>query len=345
MREHSRIIRLKATRRSNGRIAWRLGGASQSPQRLRMWSPVRLPVACSICRFPYMTSPMKVGDERITCFVSSTADDDRNAVMNAISEMGVAVRSDLDVVSGVSWAASLNEGLRQATFVCVVLGDRPVSAAVMYEAGVAVGMGRPLVVVGKLDADTSLAQLSDAPVIRYKSDDDTTLREGLRAYIDLLQQAVASPSATQKPVTTKSWSRLAPAQKKGSELERAVAASLETSGALVALDPAIGDAGVDMTASFPVLGAALNPVLIEVKTTIRGADNRALDQLRKAMRRHGARFGMLVTRDKRSLKRVVEGSTAILVVSVAELETLSAPRIEQELIRLRNELFHGASSE
>jgi hypothetical protein len=32
------------------------------------------------CRLLHMTSPMKVGNERITCFVSSSADDDRKAV-------------------------------------------------------------------------------------------------------------------------------------------------------------------------------------------------------------------------------------------------------------------------
>lgn len=286
---------------------------------------------------------MNVGADRITCFISSSSNEDRSAVVRALSEMGVAVTSDLEVTAAGSWASSLTENLRRATFVCVIVADRVVGAAIMYEAGVAVGMGRPLVVVEKTGADSSLAQLSDAPVIRYKSDDDTTLLEGLQAYVGLISQSGTVPTAAPKPVSAKSWSRKGgQVEAVGDSLERFVASALEASGALVAIDPALGDAHVDMTASFPVLGVALNPVLIEVKATSRGPDSRALRNLREAMERHGARLGILVTKYERPLRRIVEASTAILAISASELEGLSVKALEQELVRMRNEIFHGA---
>src|ERR1700722_5550296 len=141
-------------------------------------------------------------DRRKTCFLSGSASARITAeVRSVLDELGVTVRISEDIAQGGNIASSIIEAVLSADFVCIVLSTRKPPLAVMYEAGVAAGSFRPLVViVNSRFADEIPVQLISAPIIRYVPGSIWLLRENLSAYVEQVQ-----PIAAQ---LTENWSNL-----------------------------------------------------------------------------------------------------------------------------------------
>src|ERR1700691_1389731 len=98
-----------------------------------------------------------VRDRRKVCFLSGnftriiTAD-----VHRALTSLDVAVRTTDDINSGSNMSEGILDALASADFVCIVIPDRKPSLTAMYEAGLATGMRRPLLVVVRAEAAANL---------------------------------------------------------------------------------------------------------------------------------------------------------------------------------------------
>src|SRR5262249_55188136 len=77
-------------------------------------------------------------------------------------------------------------------FVCIVLSPDTASPALWYEAGIATGSSRPLLVVAGDEAVRQMPfNLFSAPLIRYREDAIALLQDNLRAYVRNVQPIAA----------------------------------------------------------------------------------------------------------------------------------------------------------
>ena len=201
------------------------------------------------------------------------------------------------------------------------------------------------------NAESILADLTDAPVIRFSMGNEASLHSGLEAYISAVQ-----PIANQLKMN---WDDLAaeslqPRQVgkvpvKGTLLERRVGERLLRAGAFVDTNVVVEDGvTVDGLATFPTLGNPLNPVVLELKARrqvpVDLIIQQDLEQLRKSMKKIDARLGILVY-DKapppKLAKSVIEDRRGILITSVDELELWSDQEIVATLTKLRNRIVHA----
>ncbi|MGW4330535.1 hypothetical protein ACWEKR_32180 [Nocardia sp. NPDC004573] len=265
------------------------------------------------------------------------------SVRRTLGQLHVDLTTSLDVPGGTSLSGSLSQAVLSADFVCVVLGAETPSPTVMYEAGIAVGARRPLVVVTSIEADQAVAQTIDAPIIRYRTADDSAIHEGLSAYVSNIQPLAAELKVNWDVLSTETVSSPIRPHLEGSRLERTIAAWLEQSGAaVVAIHPVQRGFEADMVATFPALGDAFSQVVVEVKsgdrTSWTGFD---LDKLRNTLNMFGSRIGILVSPDISLNRSTIEGGKAVLAVSMDELDQwVQSGQLARRLTRLRNELVH-----
>lgn len=139
----------------------------------------------------------------LTCFLSSSFADSDSARMihEILASLNVRVRTSEDLPLGSDIAASIVDEILSADFVCIVLAGGADSPTVWYEAGIAAGSRRPLLVVGESKAIDKLSfNPFSTPIIRYRRDSIQALRDSLTAYVRQVQ-----PIAAQLKI---SWDRV-----------------------------------------------------------------------------------------------------------------------------------------
>jgi hypothetical protein len=215
----------------------------------------------------------------------------------------------------------------------------------MYEAGVAAGSFRPLVVVADSEvADELPAQLISAPIIRYMPEAKQILSENLGAYVRQVQ-----PIAAQ---LTLNWSSLFQASADiqtgeftfdESKLSGRVALRLANAGALVSIEPELpGHSRPDIVATFPTLGSEFNPIVVEAKSFSTIDSEADIHQIRDLLRAAKARLGMIVYgQSQRKPRTETYGTSGILLVSLDDLFRWDNKRLIEEITRLRNRVVHS----
>jgi hypothetical protein len=281
------------------------------------------------------------------CFLSYAMSDQLVAddVYAALTEMGVNVRTPADLQAGSDLGASISQAVLSAAFVCIVLSDMPPLPAVMFEAGIAVGSRRPLIIVATPEGANQIpVDLLSAPIIRHQPGSSDQLRASFEAYLTSVYPIAAK--------LTINWDVLVEGEQRPPEelgtistersLTRQISAHLEQVGALVSVDRRVSGGRIDLTATFPTLGDGFNPVLIEVKR--RASDARSgLQQMRRYLSVTGSRLGMVLYGSGHiDPQTYVESGTGIILASIDEFTGRDGNSMVRELIKLRNQVVHSA---
>jgi hypothetical protein len=300
-----------------------------------------------------VTGPAKQSS-LLTCFVSAASQTDSAPVVAALQLAGVQVQTTNDIPLGEDVSSALSSSVLAVDFVCVVVDSKALSPTVAFEAGVAAGSRRPIIVAvqGNLDGLDS-GPLASLPRITYSDQDSTgltNLNETMAAYVRNVQ-----PIASQLQIRWSDWiggdaftRGVMNSVIRASGFERRVAERLQQAGAVVNTEVR----NVDIVATFPMLGTK-NIIAVEVKSRRlhrKVSQRQELESLYAAMLESGTILGLLVysndeveTRidfDADSLFPAVFGG--ILVTSVRQLLEWSDDELMRELTQLRNFVIHGS---
>ncbi|MFI8186488.1 hypothetical protein ACIF70_39270 [Actinacidiphila glaucinigra] len=284
-------------------------------------------------------------------FVSAPAYTDLRPLLTELRQRGVRpyVLSDVAPL-GASIGQSLRQAIEQAEVVLVVLGSPAKSQGVLFEAGVAVGMGKRVIVVADVDEETP-ADLAGLLTIRARPDN-------LEAITFALDQAEGRPAAGSAAPAKAGHALgnvrvdelLALLGKASPRLERTMVdvlrTALEASGAVTVEYPDRDTAPLlDLGVWSDDLDAiALNPLLIEVKRTLSpGAGSQTLHLLQSST----MRAALLVyldlppsqTATRKALKEVTFPVLAISLETL--LERMRTSSFAEVVRDLRNRAVHG----
>jgi hypothetical protein len=287
-------------------------------------------------------SDVKRGD---SVLVLDRADRDRPALEQAFKAVGLQPMRVVDLPAGQPLADQLSHTLRAVAFVLVVVDDDPIPSSVMFEAGLARGVGVPVAVLDGRDPDRrgvddlALDTLQPGPRLYARLTDPVGLAEQLAAYIEpgQFQLPRVGGQAVPRPP---SGSTQAPPASYGSEAERQTAEALTRLGAAVFPDRAGSLSAPDLVARFPHLDPSMNPVLVEVKGR-RAQLGLARDQLAEALARGHTHLGLLVTlaTSPPRCDRVAPGRV-VAQISLSLLEE-TPERLIKLLSEARNLAVHG----
>jgi hypothetical protein len=272
------------------------------------------------------------------CFVSVRAGADLRTLRTVLEGMGVQVWAAEALPVGGSIPESLSTAIATVDFVLVVIDGPQVAPAVMFEAGAAFGAGRPVLVLEAAEkaVSPSVSSLLAAPRISAALDDEEALKYQLRGYLEnvlpsaILRQPPVEPvDVVEVPV--------AAGPSVGLDSTERTKIALEKTGAIVT---SMGGTRYvpDLAVSWPQL-TPFDPLLVEISGR-KARLSKKKEQLLAAMTSRGTRLGLIVTLDEHPIREDVRPGTAILVVSLRQLE-LSPSQVFRRILTLRNRLVHG----
>lgn len=295
-----------------------------------------------------------MANDRIkTCFISAPASADVRPISETLRNRGVQVLGLSESSAEASWQASLAASIARADLIIGVITHQDISNTI-FEIGVAVGYGKPLLIFAPAKGVALPASLQSFQVVR------TSLQN--REAIDFaLDQVLASPSVPSrldrstkpssagKTIETGFYrNRLSQLMQDGQfrELESLVATVLRESSAEIVAEATSPDRGIDLVVWSDDLQSYVdNPFPIEVKARLRSRDDvkRALGQTAKAAETIGSRWSMLLYGEGPSQDdRVWRSNPFVLTLKIddlfARLERVTFPEIVRSL---RNRRVHG----
>jgi hypothetical protein len=235
--------------------------------------------------------------DNLTCFlVKSGSDDFANLVRDLLATKNVDCISISNLTEIGSSLASLLSIMKQCSFVCAILPDSPPSTNIIFEAGLAVGLGKPVLVFerGVVDLPSDLKSVSVARVDNSSVEViEPIIASFLRTLpVRSLRKREQKRLRTSNPLNSGDnalpdfASLLPPSSER--EMEDIVADSFESRGFSVTRSPR-RDFGADMSIwSSAIKKRFGNPILVEVKRgrTNRDEVYRIADRLSR-MIRHG----------------------------------------------------------
>jgi nucleoside 2-deoxyribosyltransferase len=283
---------------------------------------------------------------RMICYLTGQESTKRilAEVRDQLTSLDVVVWTADEILIGSSISKAIEDALTSADFVCAVIPATEPSSAVMFEAGLATGLQRPLLVVAdEKGADTLPALLLSAPMIRYKPGMAKVLRENLNAYVKQVQPVASQHVASKETLLDFSTTNL---NRHVGEmhLQNLLANRFQEAGALVAVDSRIA-AGLrpDLVVTFPELGPEFSPIIVEIKSRRQRSMRYITEHVRRYLDAAGARLGLIVdeSNEQETFSRIYD-STGILYVSAKDLQAWNNDQLLDELTRLRNKVVHSA---
>jgi hypothetical protein len=272
--------------------------------------------------------------------------DNRRPVLDAAC-MSIGLRPShlADLMVGRPLAQLLDETLSQVDLVLLVIDNDPIPPSIMFEAGLAHGLGIPVAVLDGRDAkrlgttdDLALDTLLPGPRLYAHLSDEVGIAEQLDAYLQM--QVPGGDAASVEAVTPPGGRLFQKPISYESEGERRTAEALLRLGAVVLADRAGSRSVPDFVARFPQLEPSMNPVLVEVKGR-KAHLSPARQQLRDALSRSHAPLGLLVTLDSLPTTSQWVGPGQV----VAQISLLTLEQSPQQVLTLlsqaRNLAVHG----
>ena len=281
-------------------------------------------------------------------YVSAPSDLDLRPLLDGLKRRGTEpyVLSDVAPL-GAEILQSLRLAIERADRVLVVVGDAP-SPNPMFEAGLALGLGKPVLIIAAPGA-TVPADLAGQVIVRTRPDD----LDAINFALDQVQQRVPvdtrrTPRPSGRPLGAEVANRL---------LARLSEAGLTEAAAVTVLAEALEASGVTSAAStgrdarfdlgvwsddLEAIGG--NPLLVEVKRSFTPG---AVEQVLHYLVAHPtARLGLVVylepTAGEGSREALDQTRYPVLIISLRELLRRMASASFAEVIRdMRNWSVHG----
>ncbi|WP_346536866.1 TIR domain-containing protein [Micromonospora sp. DPT] len=281
---------------------------------------------------------MNHGDDqgrRQSVFVSHARGRETGKIEALLVAAGLQAFDWKHIPPGIRWTDSLSQALDKCYALVAFADDANLSTAIPLEIGVALGMGKPVVLLVEEAADVTRAPvaLRDLP---YVTVGQNVQKAAERLRIELES---ANPGHALGP-TDLPW-RHPDFGTFDSVIERDVALALGRAGVRVAVHPRV-DAVIeaDLAAWFPDLAPAMNPVIIEVKG---GLVSKAavVSDVRSWLERLQLLFGMVVTGGMGKPEWHIDHGKAILTIGLERLGRLSSNELRALLNDGRNQLVHG----
>jgi len=244
-----------------------------------------------------------------TCFISAAFGANITKLTRVLDRVGVEWEWAKE---GFDYAARLPGDLRQiirrvAFVVAVVFGDRS-DASVLFEVGIAVGLGKPTLLFLANDA-TAPSDIAGLLYVKTSLDDEKALAFHLDLFMRRIKRgshypaspSIHAPSKKQDPPRPELNSLIATASEKGSSFEQELVAFIERAGGHIVSQPHshhaalsyLPDAVFWLPISDPEL---LNPIAVEVKGSVAHLDFAGLqDKMAKYLRQTGLRTGIILT--------------------------------------------------
>lgn len=262
-----------------------------------------------------------------------------------LRELGVAVDSIEDLPpAGELPRFEISLRIQRASFVLGILaGEHSASSSVLFEIGVAVGLGKPVfLITEREDLASSVASL---PLVVAPVNEVSAIRFHIDAFVASLAHPQLPPTLKKPPRFYGGGAVLVAPHHGGVSSERRVEEALRRTGASVTVSAKAAATEADMIVWLPESDLGVSgPLLVEVKEQATEAfPQRATDQLLRLLADFHLRAALLVTNAKEQgiTGRVTDG-THLYSVSLVELERLTrSGGLFSELRRVRNRLAHG----
>ncbi len=285
-----------------------------------------------------------------TCFISAPVGVHLQGLREALASLGVQVVQDAPAfVSDLT--SEIRKQISKADLVIGVFTEGQNSPWVLFELGLAIGLGRRAVLIAKRGDQTLPSALPDLVVLRV----DLSNREAL---IFALSQLLAAPQRRAKHSVTKTTlghglgatvdDLLAELDaslqtREPQAIEKLVGKVLDRSGATAVAESVTRDRGADFAVWSDALGG---PLLVEVKTRVPSvsAARLSLRELSARLESSGAPWGLLLYADGPEM--TIEDQEGIppylAIVSLRKLiESLRASTLPEIILTLRNARVHG----
>lgn len=135
-----------------------------------------------------------------SCYLSSPASVDTRTLRRVLTDLGVRVdRADELPPPGESLPGQIRKRLREADFVCGVLpGDAPGASNVVFELGIALGLGRPIFIIANTTEFLPFA-LQRFPHAQGILEDSGAIRFHLRAFLKNMKTSTRAALGAAKP--------------------------------------------------------------------------------------------------------------------------------------------------
>jgi hypothetical protein len=287
------------------------------------------------------------GDQAPRCFVSAPAEIPVGPLISALRARGWEAYLLTDVAPlGVPVTEAVLQAIRRADAVIAVVPSGPTAVNVAVEAGMALALGKRLLVIAAPNADlpTDLRAIAN---IRAEPDNLEAINYALglleRDSVQLTEQLTGSGH----PIGPESERLLADFDAiesvSGADAERLLIHAIEASGAAV-VAAAGRDRGFDLgvwSDDLDTIGA--NPLLIEIKSRLTTQSVRqATDALHRSP---SARLALVVYIEQGDVGAVAGLRSPILAVSLRQLLAELGQQSFAEIVRdLRNRHAHGTET-
>jgi hypothetical protein len=300
-----------------------------------------------------MLSPVETGDSRrsspeasadhgederrrLSVFVSHTHGRHADGVTALLAAAGLQPFDWKDIPPGVSWSDSLLEALDDCYALVAFADDVNSATAVPLEIGVALGRGKPVVLLieGSADLTRIPVPLRELPYI--------TVGGSIQKAAERLRIELESASTNKSVRTRFSSARKLDRDRWDSVMEQEVAAALSRAGArVVAQSPVDKAARADLAAWFSdLISPALNPVLVEIKRR-HFAHSVTISQIQHWLEELHLFFGMVVIEGTDAATWSIDREKAVVTIGFEHLKTLHPDELRNILNDGRNQLMHG----
>ena len=290
-----------------------------------------------------------------TCFISAPFGFDASSLIEALEERDiVSMRAD-DLEAGESILDRVQQEIRRSDLVCIVLPQGYGQDNLMFETGLALGSGRPVLVLASPDVDLPF-ELGELTYVRAPLSD----KQFLGSASTPISWKSSRGRRIRKPPTT-TLKRLDKEDAEGflralrdqggishDQLVQIVTDVFRKVGILASAEPVLGmgerpDVAIWNDETQSIFG---NPILVEIKSgrlSQSGIDE-SYHRFSQSLIRAKVRLGILIYRDLAGLKFRIAATHLPLVICLSIEELIDSLRLgtfTQTLIAFRNRAMQG----
>ena len=293
-----------------------------------------------------------------TCFITAPSRVDTSAIRRVLRRHGFGTRDVADVRPGDSLAERVQNEIAKADVIVAVFSGPKPSAGVTFEAGLALGLGKPVIVVASEPVESPFSPLASAPIVLADPANEDALTFSFAQILPALER---TPSR-RAPRKRKAQDKPGLVEGFAAHIEALRASGNERQLERLLLEVFKEDPGVSVTVEKKVVGAEIdmaiwldgydsilgNPLIVELKLGALSEDRlrRSEFQLYRLLRASIAKFGLLIYLDRRARRFVGPGVSAPNIVrfEASDLVTeLSKASLGRTILAERNRLVHSRS--